>query len=465
MASLLVNSDGSIGFNEPPTCNTEPTESNQLATKNYVDTHGNTMETIILSGDTPIIDGTVSLSLENGTQAYCLNMLDINSYEALKDGIIGSVSALKFDSVNNLLYVGGSFTIVDQPSIQGLAVWNLTTRTWSSLNAVFLNSAPSVNTIELLNGVLYIGGKFTISTTSGSVQNSAKYNISSEQWTTFGTFLAGVNKIINFNGFIYVGGEFSTFLTSYRLADAVWVSVGASGTVTDMTIDPITTTLYVVGSFTAINTSNSSVSATAIAQLSSSGTWSNVGGNTSINPSARVAAYNSKVAFIVSSTYGRAVQLYDNGSWTIIGYASSINSALYLSNGLLYISGQFTSIVNSDFTNNVTACRVSYWDGTQWYPAGEGVGKYFGNSSLNANVMTADSDNNLFIGGTFLQSNGTDNLTNNIVHLVMSDTHSDLYSVAIELNETVVCKSLLKNKALILGVTSSGTPYATPVVV
>ena len=55
MFKLLINSDGSIGFSETPTCSNVPINDDQLTNKLYVDSKGSFIETITLDGDTSVL--------------------------------------------------------------------------------------------------------------------------------------------------------------------------------------------------------------------------------------------------------------------------------------------------------------------------------------------------------------------------------------------------------------------------
>lgn len=473
---MFANEGGGLSFLHPPLCLNIPstTAPNQLVTKQYVDQSGIEITTITLEDDN-VDNGTVALALDPNTMCYVTNMLDINSFEPLTNGVDGTVTALCVD--NHLLYVGGGFSVTDNPTITRLAVWNLTTQSWSSLNAQF-TSFTRISTICLHNNILYVGGLFTIAISGGSTTNNlARYDITNSTWMAFGSPNNSVSKVVFYNNRMYIGGTFNAIgtltgqgalcLVSYILNTNTWAGIGIAGggsgsSILDMVVN--SGSLYAVGNLNGVNyaTGGTIVSNTGGVIKLTGNTWTGLGFVDYI-PS-KVAVYGSTV--VVSNvtnapTPVRTVLSNATGSWVTIGtFPNEVQSMAFDSSGLMLVGGLFSSILNgSSFTYTK---RLASWNGTNWSSVGDGIGYFASENALAATAIAIDTiTNNAYIGGTFLQSNGANNLTNNVVHFVRGETYPSLYSVSLVINDKLVCSKLLKKQSIAVGVNADGVPYAT----
>ena len=112
----------------------------------------------------------------------------------------GSCNALALDSSNQRLYVGGSFTIVNDTSNVSLsanriAYWNLNTSTWSGLGTTVSANNGTIGQVYSLaldtsNNRLYVGGNFTATndaTTASQIANYIAYwNVATSRWIQMG---------------------------------------------------------------------------------------------------------------------------------------------------------------------------------------------------------------------------------------------------------------------------------------
>ena len=91
---------------------------------------------------------------------------DGSTWSSLGDGLNNSVYSLAYDSDNNILYAGGSFTAtqysVINPSINlnHIAQWNIGTQLWSALGVTVVAIA-TIKSLVFNNGNLYIGSRIT----------------------------------------------------------------------------------------------------------------------------------------------------------------------------------------------------------------------------------------------------------------------------------------------------------------
>lgn len=184
-------------------------------------------------------------------------------------GVNGTVYALT--SLNNTLYVGGSFTTIKNGiTLKNIAMWNGSS--WGALNDGTRSSAGTNNTVYALtdyNNDLYVGGWFT------EIMNSVadfigKWSSLSGGWSVLPASTNGaIYALANMNGNIYAGGEFSSADTTnnhttvnniamWDIVNEKWLAlwngaaVGVSSPV--YTLMPLNGDLYVGGKFTTAGT-------------------------------------------------------------------------------------------------------------------------------------------------------------------------------------------------------------------
>ena len=150
--------------------------------------------------------------------------------------------------VGETLYVGGSFTATADGTVTNLnriARYNLTTNTWSPVgnNGLFANFgfAP-VSAFAVKDNILYVGGEFsrTFDNAVTNLNNLAVYNLTTNTWSQFANFgtNANVNALAIVGNDLYIAGSFTRsfdnahFLlrfTRFDLITETWFEVANSG--------------------------------------------------------------------------------------------------------------------------------------------------------------------------------------------------------------------------------------------
>ncbi|MFN8333165.1 MAG: hypothetical protein U0T81_18450 [Saprospiraceae bacterium] len=109
---------------------------------------------------------------------------------------------------NGILYVGGQFTMAGTTAVNNIAAWNGTS--WSAVGGGVTGINPSPVVFELLStsGGLIVGGQFALTGNNLVVNNIAMWN--GTIWTS--PFANGipypVSMLREFNGDLYAGGAF-----------------------------------------------------------------------------------------------------------------------------------------------------------------------------------------------------------------------------------------------------------------
>jgi hypothetical protein len=224
-----------------------------------------------------------------------------NSIESFSSNGYGYTNGSVFVSVrdysNNCIYVGGSFTTVyDSSNIAGLsanriAKWDISKNVWNSLGtAVYngINNTVNALALDVSRNHLYVGGSFT--TLNDYVSSSAAFSANrvvrwdasnNGAWNRLGTVAYnGTNNTVNAlaldvsRNHLYVGGSFTTvndYVSSSGAFSAnrvvrwdasnngAWNRLGTvayngtGGTVNALALDVSRNHLYIGGTFTTVN--------------------------------------------------------------------------------------------------------------------------------------------------------------------------------------------------------------------
>lgn len=228
-----------------------------------------------------------------------------DGWEALEDeagqGIEGFVFAIAVSGDN--VYVGGQFERAGGITVNNLAVWNRSTRSWSAVGGGVLGDGggdiPFVSTLKVEGTDLYVGGRFSKAGTLG-VRNIARWNGSS--WSGLGEGIDGtVNTIEYAQSTLYAGGSFSRAgtVTSNGIAQwngSEWLSLdgGVNGFVNEIKASG-DSGIVVGGSFT--REVEDSLTATNI--LWWTGTWTFRGGNDPFGDTGEIILLHGEVRSIV----------------------------------------------------------------------------------------------------------------------------------------------------------------------
>jgi trimeric autotransporter adhesin len=232
-------------------------------------------------------------------------------------------------------------------------------------NVTSLSHIPSI----VNSGTLVVGGAFT-SAGGIAVNNIARFNLLSQQWSAMGAGLNGsVSALTNFNGAIYAAGSFTSSGTTSlpgiaRWTGSAWVSPGnwtlgtivALGTYDNkLLISRISPSAHGVSTFdgttlTTLGAANGAVRAfiTFEGDLIVGGDFTTMNGV----PCNRIARRNRLT-----------------GVWSQVGQGFPIGGVRALANhhGQLYAGGSFVSTVAPELS------RIARWDRTSWVSVNGGV--------------------------------------------------------------------------------------------
>jgi len=308
----------------------------------------------------------------------------------------GEVNALALDG--DKLYVGGRFTIAGNVSASGIAVWNISSQTWSSLGRG-IGPFGSVNAILVAGGDVYVGGDFD---SAGTIRSVGVARWDGSVWHTMDSGVVGaesfdksgawVNSLVTVGDDLYVGGSFkraggvtAANIARWNMPTGQWSSVGSGvdGPVLAMDVDG--STLYVGGYFAEAG----GVFARSVARWDAGG-WSSIGsGLDSIVTSLRVVGHDLYAAgYIFSSgtTSLRSFVRWDGSSWATVGggLPSGRYTGIYDRGGSLYIVGG----------TSPSSSAVEIWDGTSWASIG-GRSKGYPTQAL------AFVGQEVYVGGSF----------------------------------------------------------------
>jgi hypothetical protein len=271
------------------------------------------------------------------------------------------------------IYVGGSFSFFGGTSTQRLGIFNTSATSTSDFYPLGANEDIRA-VISDSAGRWYVAGIFT--TIQGTTRNRiARLSPTGTLDTTFNPNINGtVNTLAlsSDDSTLYVGGSFTTVnggVTRNRLAAFPTSATGTvnsfnpnlNGAVNSMALSSDDTTLYTVGTFTAVN------------------------GSTTRN---RAAAFTPESTSTATS--------FDPN----IGVGSGATSVVLSSdNAMLYIGGGFTTVNGSIPRNRIAAFPTSA-TGTLDTAFDPNI-----NSSVYALALSSD-DSTLYAGGTFTGVNG-----------------------------------------------------------
>lgn len=320
----------------------------------------------------PFMRGTYSGGVELGYQQTIANANGIlmrssamGQWQAMGTGAnVGPVSAI-VEMPDGSIIVGGNFAQMGGVANTAyISRWNGSA--WSALGT---GTNGQVYALSLApNGDLYVGGAFTGAGGVANTTHIAKWNGS--VWSPLGTGMDGTVRSLLFAdyGTMYTGGLFTTAggVTAKGIAQwdgSVWTSVG-DGTLAGFAAGVYSlamwpgTYLYVGGSFTAI------------------------GGVTAAN----IARFS-----LLTSTW-LPLDTGTNGAVFVLTFGRDVS---------LYVGGAFTS------AGGVPAYHIARWNGSFWYSLGYGSGNgVSGTAGPQVLSMAFDTNNDLYVGGTFLTAGG-----------------------------------------------------------
>jgi trimeric autotransporter adhesin len=329
-----------------------------------------------------IIGGTFDSANTGGYNNIA--MFDGSGWKPLHIGVNGAVRALTVDTSSNTLIAGGDFSTAGIVSASKLARYSSSTGLWSAIGSG-ITSGGSVNalTYDSLRNVLYIGGSFSH---AGGVNTGALARHNGSAYSAVGAFFSGtVNALFYYTGedSVYVGGDFidptlgnAENILRYAVGPNSWsgLSGGLPGCCVNAigiySPDGLNQRIVAAGNFGTVN----GRLLNSIATYEGSSGWF---------PLATGIA--GTVRGITTRDFGR--DLYVVGSFTLTGAGSLVNNVARYNGtfwsaagtGLdataftaatykdaVYVGGSFTLAGNVD--GNTTATRIAMHDGSRWSP-------------------------------------------------------------------------------------------------
>lgn len=264
------------------------------------------------------------------------------TWSSLGTGVNNNVYSFAVDTINNELYIGGSFSIAGGYPATGIAKWDGTT--WKTVGE---GISGEVRSLLFFNGELYAAGWFD---TAGNVlaKNIAKWNGSN--WDSLGAGLNGrALTMAEYNGQLYAGGYFdSSGITQVNHISKWdgnnWVDVNGGTNNRVLTLCVFNNEMFVGGRFTMAGGLNA-----------------------------------------------RFVAKWNGFDWDSVGVGfNKVVRKLYVYNYELYAGGDFTPKP----TNN--SYIISKWNGTSWQAFSSPSG---GNDPAVRDMINYNGD--LYIVGEF----------------------------------------------------------------
>ena len=305
--------------------------------------------------------------------------------------LIGTSVAVDGENV----YVGGIFFTAGDSKASSIAVWNTGARTWASLGEGLADDDFAYGTvwdIEIADNKVYVAGDFD--TAGGSAANNiAVWDIASRTWSTLGNGFDGpVNTIAISGNSIFVGGAFDSLGANGAATTQVnhvarwngssWSGLGSGVDSDVISLVVLKNELYAGGSFSTAG----GTAANFLAKWDGS-SWSGLIDNENDN-GVNGTVYEMENAgdsvlyfggsFVQAG--GEAANAVAKWSPTAMRFSAlgpGVNSSegtatvysLAVDNGFVYVAGGF------DATGISSAQQVARWDISQasWSSLGEGL--------------------------------------------------------------------------------------------
>jgi hypothetical protein len=334
----------------------------------------NTVRAIVVdtNGDVYVGGDFTQAIQSDGSSLPVLNIAkwDGTSWSALPGSPIGA-RVNTIIRIGNILYIGGTF---DNAAYRYIASYNTTDGTWSPLEQGLNNTSlipgaiKEVAALATINNILYVGGSFNQARLNSggtiSVPNIAAFDLSIFKWidtsmTQFNTTGRVFSLAVNGSN-LYVGGSFLFVGGSNYARIAVWNTTSpsswsqlGSGTVNDpvLALTFIGDDLYVGGSFISIGGS----SFNRIAKWDGSDWFPLIsGGINGLNDTVRTLNTIGNTLYVggnFTNTSTPSIVLNRIASWnTVTSSWSALGSgildnqvfAIATTNNKIYVGGSFT---------------------------------------------------------------------------------------------------------------------------
>lgn len=370
---------------------------------------------LAVNGDDLLVGGRfVSAGV---TFATNLASWDGSSWSEFAGGLADNVNALALS--NGRLVVGGAFTFTNALRPSALARWDVTA--WNvisgggglGLSGPLTCAGPCVgDTVSALiatGSTVYVAGGFTAAG-GHAVANVARWE--GLNWSTLGSGLDGpVYALCQFGGELVAGGQFNLGGSANvaRWNGTQWLPLGQGigGPVYALAAD--SGRLFAGGAFAAAG----SIVASNVASWNGT-TWAPLGGG--VNGSVQALAAHGGILYAggrfsaASGAHATNVARWNGTAWaplgsgvsgrssTIIRFSPPPVSALLIDGGDLIVGGDFAK------AGGVAATNLARWNGTNWFPVGDGVVGRVALAPPPAVRALRRDGNELLVGGSFVKA-------------------------------------------------------------
>lgn len=328
-------------------------------------------------------------------------------------GVSDYISALEFGP-DGSLYVGGLLRTAGDIAVNHIARWDGATSSWHPLGS---GTNERVNALAVdQDGSVYAGGYF--SSAGGTAANYvARWD--GFQWHSLSSGTNGWVSALTVgpDGSLYAAGQFTTaggaaVNNIARWDGAQWHPLGSGLTGVSWRGIPALAfgadgALYVGGDFTRAG----GISSPYVARWDGS-QWHalNVGGPNAMNGPVHALALGSDGSLYAGGAFNTAggaaanyIARWDGSQWHSLssgiggGNPPRVEALAFGPDGSLYVAGDFTT------AGGVAANRVARWDGTSWFPVGEGINRPVVGIGLS---LAFGPTGALFAGGRFSMAGG-----------------------------------------------------------
>lgn len=381
---------GKRGHTGPPgpkgICMTDTIEYNTI-TKNFhesVLTESKTTEyEFDMRGSKPV----------TGFKKTIVNFVNNDKYKKLLSGVNGDVFTIVHSVTDNLLYVGGDFTMAGTVSANNIAIYSIDNNTWYNIGAGLNNTVRTI-VISPDNSYVYIGGDFTYSYNDPQVllYGITKYN---PLVTTFYPLNVGTIGFSLTNGVASIYSLYIDILT----VDEIVLYIGGDFDAYDDGILTMTINNIAKWNLSYVQAVGDGLNEKVLAITGTSDHTIYIGGT-----------FTSTVTNSISMSY---ISVLKNGVLTSIpcGSNNGANNYVYTltTDGTnIYAGGKFdtvyyTTVDNSgdDVYNTLLTKNVAKYDGSIWTNLQGGVGSSISSVSTVYALFYDMEKEQLHVGGIF----------------------------------------------------------------
>lgn len=350
---------------------------------------------------------------------FPINNSKAQTWSAVGPGLNNVVFALIADTINNILYAGGSFdSYMGGPmdSTRNIAKWD--GFNWSAVGSgkdLSLPMGEGINSFQIKNNELFAGGDFSYydDTTNLSSLLIAKWDGVNWHGMASGFYqgTGGIrtvwdiaifnNEIIAAGSFLYIfdpvpaNWDTTNCIAKWNGTNWVPLGTGVNGPIANVSIRVLEVyngELYAGGFFTLAGGNP----VNKIAKWNGTN-WLELPGYPGWPVPYCFAVYNGELYI---AGLGWLILKWDGFVLDTVGIISGVNAqihALAVYKNELIAGGFFDTI------NGMSANNIAKWDGINWTALGSGTSHLFGNGSVEALTVL---NSELYVGGWFDQAGG-----------------------------------------------------------